>query len=624
MNANRFYLLLAVLALLRAGIASAQQPAPSGARALESRSTTEPEAARAVAQDPGGIGRGINVPRLIKLSGSLKTVAGMPLTGTHGLTLALYKEQQDGAPLWQESQNVELDEQGRYTVLLGSTKTEGVPVDLFRADEPRWLGVQVQLPGYQEEPRVLLVSVPFALKAVDAETLGGRPPSAFVQADQVNAGVLKTVGAPGAVASVIRAAGVTGGTPGALSMFYTDSVSLVSSVVTQTNGNVGINTTSTPELLTLATLGVNNPKISFGPTGSTVVGLGGNYLGTGLYNDGNMVFRNDAGANFLFGFNGLERVRITNSGNVGIGTTTPGATLETAGQVNVNGARNPNSAQPALAIQSTADAGSFDSTGNGSIRFEATGWSETRAILFNAYKKATQTAGTPNTYLFTTGNTAYGFNGNPYQYTAGAINFVSNTGLFEFRSAPWEPNGSGANTDINWGTAQMTLDNAGNATVTGNLTAGHAAFTSSYNSYFTGNVGIGTTTPAQKLEVDGSLLIGPANSGSGIIFPDGTTQTSACGALGFSTSPESVTQRVKPHEIHLVNNGQSCSYVIEPPTFHTLMDMISQHEQSIKDLQTDNNTIKNLQADNAAMKQTIQELQGQVAELRKLMGAKDK
>jgi len=40
-----------------------------------------------------------------------------------------------------------------------------------------------------------------------------------------------------------------------------------------------------------------------------------------------------------------------------------------------------------------------------------------------------------------------------------------------------------------------------------------------------GNVGIGTTTPAGKLEVAGALKV--SGTGSGIIFPDGSTQTTA-------------------------------------------------------------------------------------------------
>ncbi len=78
------------------------------------------------------------------------------------------------------AQNVTPDEQGNYSVLLGTTKSEGLSLELFSSGEPRWLGVQLQLPGEVEQPRVLLVSVPYALKAADAETLGGQPLSSFV------------------------------------------------------------------------------------------------------------------------------------------------------------------------------------------------------------------------------------------------------------------------------------------------------------------------------------------------------------------------------------------------------------------------------------------------------------
>lgn len=46
----------------------------------------------------------------------------------------------------------------------------------------RWLGVQVE--GRPEESRILLVAVPYALKAADADTLGGKPASAFVLSTQ--------------------------------------------------------------------------------------------------------------------------------------------------------------------------------------------------------------------------------------------------------------------------------------------------------------------------------------------------------------------------------------------------------------------------------------------------------
>jgi hypothetical protein len=94
-----------------------------------------------------------------------------------GITFALYAEQTGGAPLWQETQNLTAHSTGHYSALLGSTKNEGLPAGLFTSEQAHWVGVQVE--GQPEQPRVLLASTPYALKAGDAETIGGLPPTAF-------------------------------------------------------------------------------------------------------------------------------------------------------------------------------------------------------------------------------------------------------------------------------------------------------------------------------------------------------------------------------------------------------------------------------------------------------------
>src|SRR5207253_8228088 len=128
------------------------------------------------AQQPmASTGAAATVPRLITFNGILKDRDNRPLNGVVGLAFALYKDQQGGAPLWLEIQNVQLDEQGRYSVLLGMTQAAGLPIELFTSSPSLWLGVQVQLPGWEETPRMLLVSVPYALKAADADTIGGKP-----------------------------------------------------------------------------------------------------------------------------------------------------------------------------------------------------------------------------------------------------------------------------------------------------------------------------------------------------------------------------------------------------------------------------------------------------------------
>jgi hypothetical protein len=132
------------------------------------------------------------VPRLIKFSGTLLDAQGKPIaTGPVGVTFALYAEQTGGASSWLETQNVRPDENGYYSVLLGSETATGVPMELFATGEARWLGIQVE--RQPEQPRVLLVSVPYALKAGDAQTLGGRPASDFALANASSA--LPTAGA---------------------------------------------------------------------------------------------------------------------------------------------------------------------------------------------------------------------------------------------------------------------------------------------------------------------------------------------------------------------------------------------------------------------------------------------
>ncbi len=128
------------------------------------------------------------VPPLIKFSGVIPSPGTQSLSSNAAsaraltATFSLYALQEGGSPLWSESQSVQLDEQGHYVVLLGAASPEGLPLDLFTSGKALWLGVQPQLSGAGELPRVLLAAVPYALKAVDSETLGGKPASAYALA----------------------------------------------------------------------------------------------------------------------------------------------------------------------------------------------------------------------------------------------------------------------------------------------------------------------------------------------------------------------------------------------------------------------------------------------------------
>jgi len=124
------------------------------------------------------------VPRTVNYSGVAIDTDGKAARGIMGATFAIYTEQSGGSPLWTETQNVSAGANGKFAVVLGATKTGGLPRDVFSTSQARWLGITFN--GGEEQPRVALLSVPYALKAADAETLGGLPASAFVTTQSSN------------------------------------------------------------------------------------------------------------------------------------------------------------------------------------------------------------------------------------------------------------------------------------------------------------------------------------------------------------------------------------------------------------------------------------------------------
>ena len=124
---------------------------------------------------------GAVAPTVIPVSGRLTTPAGEPRTGSTVLVISLYEGEHDTAPRWIEYQSVTLDAAGGYSVQFGATHDDGLPAELFTADAgTRWLGVAIE--NEPEQPRLMLVSVPYAAKSASADLLGGRSASDFVLA----------------------------------------------------------------------------------------------------------------------------------------------------------------------------------------------------------------------------------------------------------------------------------------------------------------------------------------------------------------------------------------------------------------------------------------------------------
>jgi trimeric autotransporter adhesin len=216
------------------------------------------------------------VPRLIKFSGVAQDETHKPVTGVVGVTFLLYTSQQGGSPLWIETQNVKADATGHYTAMLGSASAEGVPLELFSSGDAQWLGVQVQ--GQPEQARILLVSVPYALKAHEAETLSGRSISDFVLLNKTASAVPGASKAPGASDRPGGSSSPPATNNGPTNFVGTNATQIVG--VTQKGTGVGLSATSTTHAAVAGTItGTSNTGVyglaSNNTKGSNAAGVTG-------------------------------------------------------------------------------------------------------------------------------------------------------------------------------------------------------------------------------------------------------------------------------------------------------------------------------------------------------------
>jgi hypothetical protein len=224
-------------------------------------------------------------------------------------------------------------DRGEYSVLLGATRNEGLPVELFNTAEPRWLEVEI---NGVKQPRVLLGSVPYATVAADAQTLGGLPPSACLRVGgaTTTSGSSTTTNISAPVGGV--KADATSGTPGYLGVF-TNGTDLGNSVLYQSGNTISIGGTSSPGAMMLIgnvpsgdTAGMALYNSGGGGVSSVSLDMYNTYanggipqakikaLDDGAFSDHLTFWTKNPGAQT----NPVsERMRITSTGNVGIGTS---------------------------------------------------------------------------------------------------------------------------------------------------------------------------------------------------------------------------------------------------------------------------------------------------------------
>lgn len=187
-----------------------------------------------------------SVPRLIRYHGELVTHIQPPTRSVIFITFAVYRDKEQGEALWTETQQVEVSEAGKFEVLLGALSSDGLPAGLFAGDEPRWLGVTAE--GGEELPRTLLVSVPYAIRAGDAETLAGHPASAYVlqSSPESKGSELRSSVAPSDGPQL--SAAVSNGTPNYMAKFI-DAATVATSNVIETLLGVGVDVASPTQKL---------------------------------------------------------------------------------------------------------------------------------------------------------------------------------------------------------------------------------------------------------------------------------------------------------------------------------------------------------------------------------------
>ena len=382
------------------------------------------------------------VPRLVRFAGSFHSPANQP-AGPVGATFAIYGQQEGGTPLWTEDRNVELDANGNYTVLLGSASNEGVPVELFTAGESRWLQVKFYVPGEVDLPRVLLVSVPYALKAGDADTLGGKPASAYLLAGSA-ASVLpgepsEPTHAPpppnstSATAAVVMPAFTSGGTTNYISKFTDTSGDVGNSVMYQNGSNIGVGTTQAGISMDVRPTATSfYAQLGVAQTVDYMTLFASDTFGPAFYWDPAKALRFGKGGTGLYSANQFtEYMRIQPDGSVGIGTQTPATKLEVNGNAQVDGnltltgsILSPTGGVPV--IQAPITGGNF-SAGLGALPPATTGGNDTAvgdgALQVNSTGYQNTAVGNAALAANTTGyfNTASGYEA-LYSNTTGTFN----------------------------------------------------------------------------------------------------------------------------------------------------------------------------------------------------------
>jgi trimeric autotransporter adhesin len=437
------------------------------------------------------------VPTLVRFSSRL---AGMN-NSTVRVHFVLYPEQFGGLQLWSETHDVTTDAEGKYTVLLGSNSTAGMPLAAFRDNSPRWLSVQRD--GSPEEPRVLLVSVPYALKAGDADLIGGHPVTDFVLRSALSEVNLATKQAEASLAQPEPSVAVntTTGTANFVSKFLDASGNIGNSLLFDNGASMGIGTT-TPDLAVQG----NRTLTLFSPTQASGMEFGsGTNTNTGQVGVFAFVATNSSstGSNRRVAFFDalLNTTDPSYGGTLRFGTKPPGGSLTTRMVIGSTGNVGIANAVPAFPL----DVAGIIHSSTGGFRFPD-GSTQTSAATSTGFVDLTTAQSIDGTKTFTstvnasisgtagnvTGVVAVLNGGTGITSSGSAGNFLRSNGAGWTSSAIQPADISGfQHMRIDSGSLCTTVATAGQSCVTGAVAWPVAFADTNYTVSCTGRLGAG-------------------------------------------------------------------------------------------------------------------------------------